>query len=407
MLPFVRMLEYGNIRPAAPTIVDVRHSMSTTVTTYILRSNGELWGGGDNSSGQLAQGNISNTYKNTCIKLRSDVKMFAHYSECTLVYTTDNKLLFCGFDYRISSPSSEFNRTNWFDISSRFGGLDLTKIKQIGCTRMNIYIITESGEMYSTGFFRALGAGMTSGGNYTNTPSLLATDVDYMNIGGEEVITFRKNNGTIWGFGNNGYARVYALDVSSPSSTQSAAYVPSPVQMFIAQDVANIMGVYGGPNNTLVFRNNGTTVGCGSQYYGTLGAGMNTDSTIGYLSTAPLMTQTLPIPCASMIKDNANSMQRAYLGTDGYYYMIGYNAFGELGIGVTKGTGNDYAITVWTKNETLPVQNSEVKGFSFGYFTSYMYTNNSLYVAGNGSNSVSNEHMSGSNPIFLKVTLPF
>ena len=410
MIPFAKILKYGNKLPGLPTIVDVKHSYGSNITTYILRSNGELWGGGYNGEGQLGLGNRNDTYRKTCVKLKDGVKLISHYNNLAMIYTEDNTLMIAGFDYRISSPTVDTNyRSSWFDISYRFSGIDLTQIKEIGSTRMNAYVLLNNGNMYSIGFFRVLGGTQTSGGNYTNIPTLCGTDVKSMQCT-EEVCTFWKNDGTMWGFGNNGYARVYVLDVSSPSSTTDASYVNPAVQMFMTTDTTNMIGWYGGANNTLVFKSNASsTVGCGSPYYGTLGAGYDTSGATGYLSTSPNMTVQLPQPCAKLLKVNPNSMQRVYQGTDGFYYMIGYNPNGELGIGISKGTGNDYAITQWTKNTVLPVSNESVRGFSYGYFVSYMFTDTEIYICGRTQYGISTQYDSVvSSPIFLKYdNLPF
>lgn len=53
MIPFARVLNYGNIAPEGPAIIDVQHSYTSSITVYVLRDNGQLWGGGYNSDGAV------------------------------------------------------------------------------------------------------------------------------------------------------------------------------------------------------------------------------------------------------------------------------------------------------------------------------------------------------------------
>ena len=408
MIPFARIVKYGNVLPKGPSIIDVKHSYTSNITTYILRDNGELWGGGYNGNGALGLGNTSDTYRNKCVKLRSDVKLMNCFSSNVVIITNDNKILFAGNDDRITSGSSSFVRSTWFDMSNRFSSVTpISEIKKIGSTPYNLFVLTSTGNMYGVGLGRALGANIAAtSGNYTNTPSLISTNVADMQVGAEST-TFRKTDGTIWGFGNNGYGAVYAMDVSSPTSTSNAAYVLAPVQMFITHSPSTALGWYGGQNNNMMVSADGTTTtGCGAAWYGTLGTGYNTNGTVGNLSTVPSMTVTLPMPCAETVRDTPNSMQRAYKGTDGFFYMIGYNPAGELGLGYTQGTGNAYAITDWTKNTNLPAPNDEVVGFSFGYFVSFMYTETDVYVCGNTTYSVG-PNIGTAVPTFTKVPIDF
>lgn len=408
MIPFARIIKYGNKLPKGPSIIDMKHSYSSNITVYILRDNGELWGGGYNNNGELGLGNV-NSYTGQCVKLRSDVRVFSHFIGNITVVTNDNKLLFAGADDRITSASASYKRNTWFDMGYRFSSVipNFADIKDVASTPNNMFVLTKNGNLYGVGLGRSLGGDLApTGGNYSNTPSLISTNVATIQIT-TDGSSFIKNDGTIWGFGNNGYACRYSRDVATPSSGSDAAWVRAPVRMFSTYSTSNIMGLYAGYNNNMIVSLDGTTTyGCGQPGYGTIGAGYDTNGATGYLSTSPVTTITLPEPCAEIPKAGIpNSMQRVYRGVDGFYYMIGYNPSGELGIGVDKGTGNNYAITTWTKNTVLPVPNDEVVGFSYGYFVSYMYTENSVYVSGGTNYGI--QPAIGNLTTFTKITLPF
>lgn len=406
MLPF-SIISNTNIRPAGPTIVKVKHSYSSTVSNYILRSNGEFYVGGDNSNGQLGRGNTTALTRQMVLS-RSDVRLFDHYNGTTAIVTTDNKILFCGANTVLGNNTNQA-QTTWMDLStSRFSGINIADVVKICCTN-SIYILLSNGNLYSTGYglWGQLGNGSSSNIN-TAAPRLVSSGVRDME-GSDAALYFVKIDGTVWGCGNNGYGRYRCIDTSEGASqANSSGYAVTTVtQMFTtASPKENTMYLFGAVNN-LALMQDGTATACGNKSYGSIGLGYDTTpgSTNGVLSADAGSVTTLPVAPKLGIKFSPSALNRSYIGTDNVLYTIGYNPNGELGLGYTSPTS---APVVSWQPVSLPINPASIIGIDHGYFQTYIYTENKIYFTGLIVSCMSSQFGSSGNILtYSEINLPF
>ena len=93
MLPFVRMLEYGNAAPAAKVIKVQMDTGGIKPSLVALKADGTLYGTGDNSSNKFLNASSELTTWNL---LHSGVKDFWSYYGGILILTSTNQFLYCG-----------------------------------------------------------------------------------------------------------------------------------------------------------------------------------------------------------------------------------------------------------------------------------------------------------------------
>ena len=175
-------------------------------------------------------------------------------------------------------------------------------------------ILKNDGTLWSTGYN---GCGQLGLGDYTNRTTFTqittnADDVKSVYCNGNHTIIL-KNDGTLWGCGDNGYGQLGLGDTTNRTTFTQ-----------ITTNADNIKSVYCGRLYTLILKNDGTLWGCGANDYGQLGLGDTTNRTT--------FTQ---------ITTNINDIKEVYCGwyhniilkNNGTLWGSGYNSNGELGLG--------------------------------------------------------------------------
>lgn len=148
MLPFARILEYGNILPQKPKIVDVQGG-SNRASYYILYDNGELYGFYDNFYGNLGLGDRTNRTDKFYL-INTNVKMFSAGPSSCVVLKNDNTIWHSG-SKTVYTSGADFNLVPT-NITSTFSSvLNTSSIKKIICTESTIQILTENGNLYGIG----------------------------------------------------------------------------------------------------------------------------------------------------------------------------------------------------------------------------------------------------------------
>lgn len=194
MIPFVRILGYGNVIERTKII----SAPGNFNSTFVLLNNGDMYGSGSNSGFAFGTGNTVPIYGNIQL-LKSDVK-YCNMGSASVYITNDNKIWWCGAMHTFNSAGT--NQTSWLEVTSQFGNIDIPNIKHIipGYTS---FVLMNNGELYGRGLNRSgtIGLGNSS---YVNTWTLMGTGVKeiYGEAGGDTLIQIRMD-GTIWGTGNN------------------------------------------------------------------------------------------------------------------------------------------------------------------------------------------------------------
>ena len=151
-----------------------------------------------------------------------------------------------------------------------------------------------------------------------------------------------KNDGTLWGCGDNGNSK---LGLGDTNNRKTFA--------MISINTNDIKSVYCGDYHTFILKNDGTLWGCGYNRYGQLGLGDTNNRT------------------TFTIISNVNDVKSVYCGedctlmlkNDGTLWGTGYNNNGKLGLGDTT---NRYTFTKIT---------NDVKSASCGYYHTFMLKN--------------------------------
>ncbi|MBL0343336.1 MAG: hypothetical protein IPP71_22245 [Bacteroidetes bacterium] len=130
---------------------------------------------------------------------------------------------------------------------------------------------------------------------------------------------FLKNNGTVWGCGQNGSG-----DIGDGTTTDRF----SPVQV---PSLTGITKVECGLFHSLFLKNDSTVWACGKNAFGTLGNGVYSGS------PNPTPSQVL---LTGVIDISGGGEHSLFLKNDSTVWSCGNNQFGQLGIGTSDGNAH-------------------------------------------------------------------
>ena len=279
--------------------------------TFVLKNDDTLWGCGQNGDGQLGLGD--KTYRKIFTQITTNtnnIKLICCGGYHTIILKNDGTLWGCGQnEYGQLGLGDAKNRTTFTQITT-----NTSDVKSIYCGYRYTIILKNDGTLWGCGHnaYYQLGLGDSSD---RNTFTQISTNVyDIKSV----YCTYRntfilKNDGTLWGCGNN-YKGQLGIGDTTTYSTFTQIYI----------NANNIKSFYCGGENTIILKNDGTLWGCGNNEYGQLGLGdKNNRSTFTKITT------------------NANDIKLVYCGyyhtlilkNDGALLGSGYNGYGQLGLG--------------------------------------------------------------------------
>ena len=288
--------------------------MSLSNSSFILKQDNTLWGCGWNEHGQLGLGDKTNRTTFTIIGINTnDIKSIYCSDEHTIILKNNGTLWGCGNNKygKLGLGQNITDKTTFTQIIT-----NVNNIKSVYCSYNHTFILKNDGTLWGCGDnqYGQLGLGDTTN-RYTFTQITANTnDIKSIYCGQNHTIIL-KNDGTLWGCGQNGVGQLGFEDIKNKTLFTQ-----------ITTNVDNIESVHCGANHTFILKNNGTLWGCGYNKYGRLGLGDNTDR--------HTFTQ---------ITTNANNIKSVYSGgpytfilkNDGTLWGCGYNGNGELGLGDT------------------------------------------------------------------------
>lgn len=197
MIPFARMIQYGN---AAPAPVRLKYIRSNGTSHFFLYDNGDLYGYGTNSHGNFGLGtsNLS-----TLTLLNTNVGDVFAGPDGTFLLKNDNTIWFAG--NKADYSTTQTDQTTWLDISTIIrNGVTGNIVKICGVNSGSI-MLTDSGNFYRLGIGAtgSNGTGATDGsGGSTNVPKLVSTGVK--DIVGSSICSFYlTNSGNLYATGGN------------------------------------------------------------------------------------------------------------------------------------------------------------------------------------------------------------
>lgn len=154
MIPFPRMLEYGNI---AKDLAKIKDLQSSATHLMLLTTDGDLWSYGYSSSGSMGIGRtIAAADQGWYKSLLSNVVLFSsNRLNSTVALTTDNKIYVCGtiLAGKFSTPDLPTSNLDWLDVTDHIPQEILNLgIKQIYNHNSYIAILTNNNVIYSVAY---------------------------------------------------------------------------------------------------------------------------------------------------------------------------------------------------------------------------------------------------------------
>ena len=320
MIPFARIGIYGN--KVTSTIKKIQTGFQTL---YVLYSNGELWGCGTNSYGQLGLGNTTSVTQLTL--LTSGVLDIWNTNDADVLLRKADGMYVAGLGQLMGTANT--SRTVFTNVNSSFSLMgNYDNIKKVHCNN-TVYFLMNDGSTYGCGVNSGgqLGRGSTTRISTVVNLSAAGTVLDIGDNGRFGTCHRVQSTGVLQGAGsNNGRFGTASATDSTTWTTQSGAI---PMSNF---GTTSLMGVSGAG----IFVQQGSTLYVsGNQDSGGLGTGVST----GYIYG--LNTHTVSFDCtglSAIYTSNAtaaSALLKFNTGAKAGLWVSGANANGQLGMGDT------------------------------------------------------------------------
>ena len=291
-----------------PITTGIISTWGSSNNSYFLTSNGELWGCGYNSYGQLGLGYYS--FRETSSLILNDVKIVSANCEgyFAVALKNDGTLWFAGDNDDGQFGNGESGDSGGYWVTSSLQG-DITgsgAIIDVAAGGYFTALLTQDGKVWVATDYLS--------GIESYTFIQVAEDIKSIYAGGYHLF-YIKNDDTLWGFG-------YNWDGELGTGDYDERTYDNPYQID-----TNVKTVGGGAYHTLYIKNDGTMWGTGYASDGELGEiGLSED----YIN--------IPIQIDSNVKSvSAGSYHTLYIKNDGKLYGMGYNGDGEIGNGQYEG----------------------------------------------------------------------
>ncbi|EAZ2022798.1 hypothetical protein BZF66_05760 [Salmonella enterica] len=364
MIPFPRIISYGNILPKTK----IKKVVSYYGFVFVLYDDGQAFGTGDNTSGQLGDGTLVN--KNTWVKCPiENIKDIYVGVDCTLIITENNKVFFTG--YRASLGASSGYLNTFTDITSTFNNFDLNKAKLMFGSRglfllqdEQLYAIGQ-GTYASNNIYGNVGLGATSSSSFKRVAS--GVKEIYSSLSSSSDASFYiSTTGELFGTGRNLYGTL-GLGFASEQPTFYKVPFTLPIKTI------NLSSM-----NVLITTENNEVYMSGNRSNGLCADGSSASAYYTTLTKNTLIDSEL----ASKFVQYTNSFcseGAIYLCTSESIYSSGSDYYGRFGIGNTS-----------TIIYSTLVQNGFLQDIIFdpthvvqgGYYV-YYWHENTVYAVGN------------------------
>lgn len=314
------------------------NALSGGMSAFVITTDGQVYGAGANNFGQLGNGATA-TRQSTPVRFnlpsgKKAAKLFVH-GESTFVITTEGEVYGAGAGtYGQLGNGSAANSSTPVRMSLPAG----EKAAMIEADWHSVYIVTESGKAYFTGIddWSQSGDG-TLGGQY-NTPIRF-----YPNAGDAGEPTVRQvatdgntgwvllSNGEVWGVGRSGDGQLG----NSTATTGATGYYTTAYKKF---DIGTERAVQIATDyvDMVVLTDTGKVYGAGRNDSGQYGCGTTTAQITPCQAQLPAGVKGKSIVSTGDGQTGATDRftdNTLVVTTDGKVYAMGDNNYGQLGIG--------------------------------------------------------------------------
>ena len=189
---------------------------------------------------------------------------------------------------------------------------NLPKINQVSCGSHFTVCADHEGFMWSFGanFCGQLGTGNTTDFNVPqkilDIPLVLSVSCGY---GYTLILT---NDSNLWSCGNNNFGQLCIGNKESQLKPQKTSF-------------SNISKISTGSNHSLFQNNKGEIFACGFNNYGVCG--------LGHFNSPQIIPSLIPNLPPNIVQFICGSEQSLFLDSEGNVYSVGYNGYGNLGLG--------------------------------------------------------------------------
>ena len=313
MIPFARVLKYGNTLPEKTPLL---YTSSEYSGNFSLIYNSILYITGNNDNGQLGTGNNTSSY-NVWRKVTETEKVklcSTGYSQ-TIYITESGRVMLTGNNITVFPV---VNTKVWIDVSNKFIGIDITKIVFINIDRNGLLVILDDGSVWGTGNDVSgwSGQGSISIGFFEfkilYTPPSGRKAVACMS--GTRTARILLDDGTILSSGDNRYHQCNASSVQNVVSFTESFPGVDPTQIYQFK-MCN--------NHAMIILANKTCYGTGYGSFGSLNNGDTSSGNNGFFTTT---VPTVPKNCRDYMKymGTSSSSSSFYLDETDKLYGCGY-----------------------------------------------------------------------------------
>ena len=307
--------------------------------TWILTSNGELYGCGSNEYGQQGSGNDSAV--KTFTKRAENVKEVSCTSGTTWYVDNNNDLYGCGQNTYGQQGSGNTIEVSTFTKRA-------SNVKAVSCSQDTTWYIDNNNDLYGCGYnYGNQGSGTSGSRSDVKTFTKRASNVKEVKCSAYTT-WYIDNNNNLYGCGNNEFGQQGSGDTTNI--------------LVFTKRAENVKEVSCSQDTTWYIDNNNNLYGCGYNNRGQQGSG-DTSS-----------VKTFTKRASNVKKFSCTSGTTWYIDNNNNLYGCGDNIYGNQGSGTS---GNDSAVKTFTKRA------SNVKKFSCSAYTTwYVDNNNDLYGCG-------------------------
>ncbi len=265
---------------------------------FVIKSDGTLWGWGNNQNGQLGDG--TTTERHSPVKIMDGVRSVSAGTHHSIAIKDDGSLWAWGYN--------ELGQLGDATTTERHSPVKIMDgVKSVSAGGSYSIVIKDDGSLWSWGdnYWGQLGDGTTTS---RYSPVKIMDGVRSVSAGCSHCIVI-KDDGSLWAWGDNGSCQLGDGTTTGKNS---------PVKI-----MDGVRSVSAGMHHSIAIKEDGSLWGWGANYYGQLGDGTTT-------------SRHSPVK----IMDGVRSVSAVYrksfaIKEDGSLWSWGDNYWGQLGDGTT------------------------------------------------------------------------